>query len=276
MEDFITFKPINIENEKYIESFYLHVSNELNCTKKIIFFPNTKNAMTIYKNARIEYTNPNNIRIKKSTNNDYCILYGGIQSSYIISEIESPFEKIGIIFKPLGINHFIDNNLNRLIDENKFEFKHLNKLLFPLLDKVYLEKDARSKFNLLETFFSENVNENEDLEIVENAIEIIEKNDGKILISELSKKLNISSKKLSRKFNTHLNCSPKQYCKLYLFRKVLNEYINNNKNLTSIALNSHYYDQPDFIKNFKKITGQSPSKILSQLKNLGNNIYWIK
>jgi hypothetical protein len=62
MENFISLKPSNPRLNEYIESYYFHKSDGINSVSKIIFFPNTKNALTIYKNAEYNF-NKNHITV---------------------------------------------------------------------------------------------------------------------------------------------------------------------------------------------------------------------
>lgn len=276
MEAFTSIKPKNKILEKYIDTFYFHHSDEEGQFKRIIFFPNTKNALTIYKNGTLRYENQLHLKIDNNSSNGFGVFFGGIQKTHIISDIEGSFQKIGIIFKPTGINYFLQENLKKLILKNKFEFNHFNETLFPVLTTVYAETDFERKAILLENFFLEHLKEKEELKIIELGIEIIENSNDKVKIADVAKRLCVSSKTLNRKFQTHLNCSPKHYSKVVVFRKAILKYKRDQANLTAIALDNWYFDQSDFIKNFKKLAGKNPSAILKHIKDLGNNIFWIK
>lgn len=280
MESFISLKPSNEKLKSYIESYYFHKSDYINSVSKIIFFPNTKNALTIYKNSEFSL-NKNKIKIAKVVNTDsgYTTLYGGIQKNYIISEINAPFDKIGIIFKPLGINYFLNDRLENILSKQEdYEFSHFNNKIEDYLDKVYETGDLQKRIQLLEAFLMSVYNHNFHDETIVRAINLIESSSYKLKIIEVANKLKISEKTLNRKFKSHLNCTPKHYQKVFLFRKVLEDYISRNGKitLTDLTYKNFYYDQSDLIKSFKTFTNKNPLKLFKELKDLGNNIFWIK
>ena len=51
-EEFITQKPKNPFLHKTIAYYYFHISKIDSFHKKFIYYPNYKNALTIYKNSR--------------------------------------------------------------------------------------------------------------------------------------------------------------------------------------------------------------------------------
>lgn len=280
MENFQTYKPKSDILKEYIDSFYFHQANSSIKSKKIVFFPNTKNALTIYKNAKQEIRNssPLHMKISPSNENNYIFLYGGVQQNYVISEINSPFDKIGIIFQPLGMNHFIDkSNLGRMLTKD-YSFPVIEKKLITSINSVYAIDNLEKRVEELENFFLSQINRNFEEDTLKKAISIIENNSDKLKISQLVNELNIEEKSLLRKFKRHLNCTPKHYSKVYQFRKALSSYIESkeNKKLTDLALSNLYYDQSDFIKSFKTLTGNKPSFFFKEINNLGNNIYWFK
>lgn len=278
-----TFRSVKITNpllKKYIDSFYFHQVDQNEQAKCITYFPNVNNALTIYKNADIQILeeNPLNIKVSVSKVTNYVFLYGGIQETCNVSQMETPFNKIGVIFKPLGINHFLKiPNVGLQLRKDYF-FPYFDASMQKVLSKLFEDESLSTKVEILETFFVKSFNPNFCEPYVEKAIEFIENNDKNFKINEIAEKLSINNKTLCRKFKNNLNCTPKYYSKVFHFRKALNEYQNNNKNvkLTDLALNSNYYDQSDFIKNFRILAGDKPLKILKNMEDFGNNIFWIK
>lgn len=279
-EIFQTFKPKSEILKKYIDSFYFHKDDNSIKSKKIVFFPNTKNALTIYKNAKrvVISKKPMHIKITNHESYNYLYFYGGIQHNAIITEINTPFDKIGIIFHPLGMNHFIIENYTGREIRSDYHFPPIERKLKLIIDSVYGTDNFGERLEILENFFIDNLNKDFNEPIVEKAINLLENFNGKLKISQLADKLNVEEKTLLRKFRNHLNCTPKHYAKVLKFRKALTLHINSKekRNLTDLAHNQHYYDQSDFIKSFKSLTGKNPSFFFNQVEDLGNDIYWFK
>lgn len=279
-EIFQTFKPKNEILKKYIDSFYFHKADTIINSKKIVFFPNTKNALTIYKNAqKIESSlNPNHIKIVHHKTYNYLFLFGGIQQNAIISEMNGPFDKIGVVFKPLGMNHFIDEIYLGKIVNNSYNFPSIEKKLKHYVDSIYSTNNLEKRLEMIELLFLNQINDHFNEPLLEKAINMIESFNGKLRIKELADKLNIEEKTLLRKFKNHVNCTPKYYSKVFQFRKAISNHIKKqeNKSLTDLALKNEYYDQSDFIKSFRKLTGSTPSFFFNHIHDLGNEIYWFK
>ncbi len=64
---------------------------------------------------------------------------------------------------------------------------------------------------------------------------------------------------LNRAFQTVMGMSTKKFSRLINFRKAFDKLIKTNLSLTEIALDSGYFDQPHFVREFKYFCGYSPS-----------------
>jgi len=79
-------------------------------------------------------------------------------------------------------------------------------------------------------------------------------------LEDVSRRLHISQRQFERKFKEQIGITPKRYQRLMRIRKVmhtLEQY--QSLDLTSVAYYCGYYDQAHFIKDFKQMTGKSPS-----------------
>ncbi|PKH52469.1 hypothetical protein CXF68_17995 [Tenacibaculum sp. Bg11-29] len=97
-------------------------------------------------------------------------------------------------------------------------------------------------------------------------------NDNSISIKEYCKKTKTNYSTLNRNFVKIIGVSPKKFERLIKFRKSLCSLIGTNENLTSIALNSGYFDQAHFIREFKKFSNLTPSNYQSLIKQDNDKI----
>ena len=73
----------------------------------------------------------------------------------------------------------------------------------------------------------------------------------------------IYQKKTTRKkFKKQIGISPKQLGRVLRLQTALKMLLNDNKNLTSIAYESEYFDQAHFIKDFKEFIGTTPKEFI--------------
>lgn len=276
-EIFISKKPKSELLKKFISYYYFHSHEKANKKLKFNYYPNTINAITIYKNSTISFFEKYNSITKPTTGNNYIKIYSGLKRVVATTEIYTPFNKIAIAFEPLGLNSFIKNPINEMISKaENFIFSEFDPDIDVILNKVYLENDYDRKVEILDDFFVSKINDF-NCEVTKNAIDLILSNNQKYKVSELSEKLNISSKTLNRKFNVYLNLSVKDFIEIAHFRKTFNHYLNNNNHnkLTDLAYQFNYYDQSDFINQFRKITGINPKNLFKKVEHFGNeNLFW--
>ncbi|MEO9572057.1 MAG: AraC family transcriptional regulator [Polaribacter sp.] len=275
-EIFITRKPVNLFLQKYISYYYFHDSIKGSTAKKYAFYPNTKCALTIYKDSDVEFSS-NHSKTVPSEKKELIFLYSGIQNKMRTAEIQVPFKKIGIVFQELGINHFIDQPLSEIMD-NPIE-KHFNFFKNDFTKNcftIYNEKSIDEKIKILDAFFMDKYVDFKEI-LLKQSIELILNSNQKLSIIDLCEQLKTNRKTLLRLFKKHLCCTTKEYINIVQFRKALNDYllINKKTSLTNIAISNEYYDQAQFINHFKKLTGINPKKFFNNIQHLGNeDTFW--
>ena len=170
---------------------------------------------------------------------------------------------IGIRFSPGGASHFLGDHTQTL-----------NKQSIPLSaifgdtdtrilsERLICANSPRQRVATLEEFIIGHVKENSELDsTVNNALHIIYARKGNIKASELAGQLQISHRQLSRKFNMWVGIGPKAFCKIIRFQNILKVLPGASaKDFLSIALDSGYYDQSHFIREFHSLYGLSPSR----------------
>lgn len=272
--DFITVEPQNPIVARHISYYYFHVSDDKEYSNKFSFYPNYKHALTIYKGSDVKLIDGSSI--VRPSEDDACSVFYTINSSKDFKvDFKGAFNKIGIVFNPLGINHFIEVSLDEVFDKSIGEFNYFGTDLHSAAIKIYSEPDPLKKGELLDTFFISRYVGFEDA-VVKKAIAEIFNSNGTIKVEELSDLADVNRKTLLRLFKKHLRCSVEEYKKMVMFRNALNySQQANDTSLTDVALYNLYYDQAHFIKHFKSVTHQSPKVLLSKLTKLGNQeTYW--
>lgn len=273
---FITQKPANKFLQQHIAYYYFQECSEIEGQKKYIFYPHYKNALSIYKQSSIYYTD-NVFTIKPNQSIDYFYGYTSVCKEFQQVIQQPPFYKIGIVFQPLGINHFLDGNLIQFKGKGKnIAFKCFAASMKPFLDQIYTTKKIEDKVKLLDAYFElQYVGFDEPR--LQKAVQFLLDTDEKYTVKRLAEVLNLNRKTLLRLFQKHLCCPVKEYINVIQFRKALLTYqlAQEKPLLTSLAYDVGYYDQSEFINHFKKITGFNPSKILGDIQKLGDeDTFW--
>lgn len=271
---FISLPPKDKLVKKYISYYYFHKSSNDDFQQDFIYYPHYCNAITIYKDARVAWddwrsfatSGPTPLTTLYSRNYDRCIQVS----------LRGHIDKIGIVFKPLGLNHFVSSPLSLLSTQVVTAFSHFGAAFESSLNRVYMLKSNDEKIGLLDRFFVNHYTSFSEIRL-EKAIEQILKTNGAIECQQLAEDLSCSRKTLLRLFKKHLICTPSVFKSLVRFRNTLNYYQEQYKkpSLTQLAYEHQYYDQADFIRHFKAVTGETPKLLFSKIKNLGSqDTYW--
>ncbi|NOT74371.1 MAG: AraC family transcriptional regulator [Cyclobacteriaceae bacterium] len=131
---------------------------------------------------------------------------------------------------------------------------------------VILEQEMMSllsneeRIQILENFFLKKLVTPDAIDrLVKSSIETIIDLNGNLSVGELSDQLNINRRQLERKFHSVIGLSPKQLSKIVRLQSSLKMLANKDSvNLGEVALESNFYDQSHFIKDFKEFTGMNP------------------
>ena len=271
--NFITIKPKDAAVARHIDYYYFHASDDAGFHNKFSFYPNYKHALTLYLNSDVSFTGEGS-SVVPSVSNNFMALYSVNTHHVFDVNLSGVFYKIGIVFNPLGINHFIDKPLSDLFTPSFSEFAYFGETLENVVKSTYTSNHD-SKAAALDVFFKERYT-GFDEQVVKKAVQEILNSNGGVKVEELSELTGVNRKTLLRLFKKHLCASVEEYKKLVMFRNALNySQQAGTPTLTDVALYSLYYDQAHYIKHFKAVTSQSPKSLLSRLTHLGNQeVYW--
>ncbi len=175
-------------------------------------------------------------------------------------------KSIGIHFYPATAHHFFNCSMDKLS----------NQLLITHEDHF---TGSAELYERIKGLFKVNTEQNEIIKALEehlitllkesktkpqsaliNILKAIHMNH-EITLEELSSKFNISPRDIQRLFKTYVGVSPKAYIRLTKVRYV-KELIANDEfeSLTQLSMDSGYFDQAHFIRDFKAFMDETPKK----------------
>lgn len=273
----ITRKPENNQLKKLIAYYYFHVSDNNEHSEAFFFYPNYMHALTIYKGSDVLIEPKEHCsKVTASVDKDrLTFLYTVNLKDKIRVEIDGAFYKIGIVFYPLGINHFIEQPLNEMM-LNAFQEITFNEDFQAILSLLSPKLPIEQQLEIIENGLLSVLRPFEEKKLQKAIKEIILSN-GTIKTDELEQLTNINRKTLLRLFKKHTLATIEEYKKMVMFRNSLNYALRNKElvNLTDIALYNMYYDQSHFIKHFKSVTNETPKTLLPKIQQIGNeDLYW--
>lgn len=259
------FKPKNEILKKYIEGYYFISEDKNQKTIKYWTFPNNYCIFSVNQNVEKQY-NEDYFIIKSSKEKN---ISTGLVSRYskpIEIFYESSVNEITIYFKPLGINHFI-NNLNGLKKPKITDFIPFSDYK-EKMENIFNTKNREHQIEQLEDYWLSKFVK-KDLTLIEQILADIEAG---LKINDIAEKHNFSRRYINTLFSKHVGKAPSEYRKIYRFRNTLQE-AKKAKNLTHLSHNNLFYDQAHFIKDFKKLTNINPTSFFKNVDTEKGNVW---
>lgn len=106
-----------------------------------------------------------------------------------------------------------------------------------------------------------------NLQTILQAVDLIEREEGDIRLTELAEQCGLSDRALRDQFHKHIGCAPKEFIRLVQLKKSVHQMNFTDDSLTGVTYSNNYFDQPHFINSFKKITGKSPKSLRKEMLN---------
>ncbi|MBC7958305.1 MAG: helix-turn-helix transcriptional regulator [Vallitaleaceae bacterium] len=139
-----------------------------------------------------------------------------------------------------------------------------------LLREIMAPFSFREKFAVLDTFLAQRLiysekKESDLLLLLEQACSWIGSNVEQFNLEHIEAITGFSKRHVQHIFLDWVGISPRKYFSIKRFNRSLDLLRTLTYPLTSIALECGYYDQAHFIREFKKLTGMTPSKVRQTL-----------
>ncbi len=137
-----------------------------------------------------------------------------------------------------------------------------------LLENMYVATSFEEKINIFMNYYKHTRNREED----KNSLKYVLRNkllksNGDIKLTELSTLTGYSLRYLNKKVHEDFGMNPKSLIRFIRFQKSINDMIKtlNHIHCIDTALDSGYYDQSHFNKEFKQLSGLTPTHYIENL-----------
>ncbi|MFD2920367.1 helix-turn-helix domain-containing protein [Terrimonas rubra] len=269
--NFQSFQPQRDILKKHIAYFYFDQADDAGFEKKYSFFPHTYSTLSFYKNAVIEQ-NHDLYNIECGKGNSLLQLLTRQQSIKTVKQ-EGRLDKIGIVFYPLGLNHFIREDYHVLAKEDVQPFLPANAHQWEdMSGQCFAAADINDKITILETFLAAQYRE-KDFEHLYTAVELLGNVTEQETIQAVAAKAFMSPRNLNRLFQKELAMTPEIFRVISRFRYIMQQkaVLKRDQNLTQLAYESGYFDQASLTKTFKRFTSLSPRQFFEHCTLVGEN-----
>lgn len=259
--------------KNYIEKMWIfQIGGRMPINEMKLVVPNGNLKLTIsYKNGVVASING-----KDYFSREHQITLTGLIDVPVILDTENDIETetIGIEFNPQGVYRFFHFNLNEIKNQIYSLEDLIGKTGKELAEQIANTISVQQKLIVIQKFLLNQLSTNSEDEIFEYCVEKIKASNGQITIQELEKKTGYSSRWLNMKFNDKLGVSPKTLSTIIRFNSFYQSYILGSDE--SLFKNDYYYlfyDQSHFIKDFKRFTGLTPSKLEKQINEFSKSYF---
>ena len=169
-------------------------------------------------------------------------------------------------FLPAGLNAVPKDLINKriVLDDIVIERK--------IIEKMSKETDFFQRIRVFIECYTalekKDINPYGKLELCMAVKDLVYESNGLIKVSEIAEKMDYTERYINKVFIEFMGISPKVFCKVIQFQRSLDALnYGNIDNMTELAVNLGYYDQSQFIRDFKRFSGTTPNKYLKMIEN---------
>lgn len=221
--------------------------------------PNGLPEITFYQKSIPEYSLKNNIA-KSQTQ------ISGQKNCHSDILVSGQLKLFSILFKPHGIARFFRIPASELFNQTIPLRLITGSVIDEIEEKLFENSRPSKQLEIVENFLINllKVSENCNLPRISDSVQKIN-NHNLPKINALANHACLSRKQFERHFTQIIGASPKQFLRIVRFQKALFlKQKKATKNLTELAIDSGYYDQPHMISEFKQLSGLTPKQYFAQ------------
>jgi len=213
------------------------------------------------------FGDPYKIELKSSWEVQSNSLVAGQITKYFFLENTGQSDILGVKLKPAALTQFFGTDMSSLKDKvislNDFGNSELNEVNHSIREI----SDSKERIKIINTHLTKLSNQTNP---VEKAIECILSSNGMLRVISICEQCEINERQLERHFKKYIGLSPKFYARIIRFNYIFQIAQQKKLSWAEVGLESGFYDQPHFSKNFKTFSGEDPSKYFFDEPNLAN------
>jgi len=252
--------------KQFVDSIY--VFRKGGNTLGFTAYPGTNTPVGMFRNAAL-HVDSGGVNIDESDIPNHFAVASNLFSGDIHLQYLQAVDEIAINFKPLGFTSFTDS---RPAAEKLFFFDAWNGALPDLFNDIFATDDPAQRLQLIEHFLLNRYKPVAGEQILLRALELLNDLSREEKMDQIAAHAGVHYKQLYRLFKEHVGCSLAQYRKLLKFRSSVVSKLGTagKTRLVDICYDNGYTDQPYFIREFRRMTGENPGRLFRKLVSFGN------
>lgn len=196
------------------------------------------------------------------------IFFSGLSEHYTLMKQEGFVLTIGVSFFPAGFYPFFKIPVAEFKNDIFGLDAGLGNVAVEIEEKLRETDRISEKIAVLEQFFLGLLDQNALLPF--DTGRLLNLFDSSHLgVRDFCRDYGVHARKLERLFNQYVGVTPKRFLRLSRFQAALNRLMGlQQDDLTTVAHELEFYDQPHFIKDFKSFTGSAPRHFLKEKRSV--------
>ncbi|MBX2956967.1 MAG: AraC family transcriptional regulator [Cyclobacteriaceae bacterium] len=177
---------------------------------------------------------------------------------------------VGVVLKATSLHNFFGLRMSELVN-NRMALEYILKdKAGSLVSAVEAAHTDEAKVKILEEFVLSRLPDAKSrLSVIDEAVELIDQNQGCIAVQIVAEQLKISKRYLEKKFLEKVGFSPKFYARIKRFTALSKEVAYNKKlNWQDLVLKYGLHDQSHLVKEFMEFNQMNPTDYLTNHQEL--------
>jgi len=215
--------------------------------------PNTSIAIAFRVKGQVNYiTDETKVSLPGAT-------ISGLRKSVRLINYLKDTSTIVVLFKEAGATAFFKEPLHELFEESvSLENFVKQKEISIIEEQLAAARNDDQRIEIIEQFLITKLYHFKPDKLISTAIEKVYLTKGTIRIKELADSLYISNDAFEKRFRKIVGTSPKQFSSIVRLQSIIKDR-QKAQLFTDLALDSGYFDQSHFNKDFKLFTGLAPA-----------------
>ncbi len=249
---YLKHKPVNPLLQAFVEYYNSFVGDGIEA-RKFVSLPEGKIGMVFMLNGGSKKVEPDEIIHFTQSH------ISGLVTKSTNYQLSKDIETFSVVFKPGALFKFVPKIPVHILAKSSANLIDVfGKEIYRIEDKLKKEKDFLKRISIVEDFLLSKIDVCDSR--INRAIKYVSDYSNIATVSALSMQLNLGERQLRNIFKEKIGLSPKQYIKLYRFKKSLSNPPRWNQNNAQYAAALGYYDESHFINEFKSFSGMTPSE----------------
>jgi len=199
----------------------------------------------------------------------------GLRSQHVVIDTAQIPSLMGVVFRPGGVLGLLGASALEFCDRSVALDLLWGKQATQLLEELRDAASAGKRLRILEAAITDRTRMHGKAihSAVDYAVQVFNNAPHIQTVAEVSREIGWSRRWFSHAFSEQVGMTPKRYCRLMRFRKVVRQIGSNQPvNWADVALAGGFYDQAHLVHEFRVFSGFSPERYLTAERPFPNHV----